>query len=107
MISESEIEWAVEQNACEDAIEWLRESPRSINETLARYAVWLLEHASARLTDAQFAFAVSAEPYAALAYEHASNRLSDEQFALAFAAEPWTAFSHEHAFSRFLKGKKL
>ena len=51
MINESDINWAVEQNACSDAIKWLRESPRSIADVIERYAVWLLEHASDRLTD--------------------------------------------------------
>ena len=126
MITESDIEWAAAQGACDDAIEWLRESPRSLEDAIEMHPDWLLEHASERLTDAQlatvvavaanprtalyyeracarmsddqFALAIAAEPGVALCY--ASDRLTDEQFALAVAAEPWTALSHEHVCAR-------
>ena len=85
MISESNIEWAIEQGACEDAIEWLRFSPRSIADVIETYPDWLLEHASDRLTDEQFAFAIAAEPEIALFYEHATDRMTGAQFAVAIA----------------------
>ena len=43
---------------------------------------------------------IAAEPYAALAYEHASDRMTDDQFAVAVSAEPYAALAYEHAFSR-------
>ena len=100
MINESHINWAIEQNACEDAIEWLRESPRSIADVIETYPDWLLEHASDRLTDPQFAAAIAGEPSAALAYEHACDRLTDDQFAVAIAAQPEIALFYEHASDR-------
>ena len=100
MITESDIEWAAAQGACEDAIAWLRESPRSIEDTIARHPDWLLEHACARMTDAQLAVAIATRPGAALSHEHVCARMSDDQFAVAIAARPWTALHYEHAFLR-------
>jgi hypothetical protein len=109
---------AREMGACRDALEWLEQGPRTIQD-LARYhrnwVAWGLQvpgfpellsdaqfdearkqypgvalaYCSARLSDQQFDEAQKQCPWAALAY--GSARLSDQQFDEACKGAPWTA----------------
>jgi hypothetical protein len=90
-----------EIGACDEGLAWCEERPRTWGECVEEYANWLLEHACERLTDEQFAVAVTViGPRAALEYQHACARLTDEQFAAAVAREPGYALGYQHACAR-------
>jgi hypothetical protein len=91
-ITDAEIKIAESLGACSDALAWLRETPRTWEETICEYGSWILRHAAERLTPERLDACAAAEPWAALAY--AAERLTPERLDACATAYPATALRY-------------
>jgi len=76
-ITPEKIETARKRGACEDALAWLEEAPRTWEEVIEGYADWLLVHATDHLTPERLDRCAERFPWVAL--QCASDHLTPER----------------------------
>ena len=104
VITLARIDTAEREGACEPALDWLREKPRTVRELIKErpaYAAWALSIRGFLdlIDDDELELLARARPGSTLA--NACDRISADTFDYCVAARPWTALMHaKHRMSR-------